>query len=1061
MDEMRKRWRRLEPARAAIVLILAVAACGPSWRLNQEVSDLIDAERYAEAEPVARRALEHDERTQGPDAQDVAIALSNLSTVLVYRGRHAEAEPLMRRSLAIREKGLGPDDPAVAVTLNNLAALLAGQARYIEAEPLYRRSMAIVEKARGPDDPEIAAAASNLATLLMSQGRFSEAETLYLRSLALQEASPSQEPAKLAGFLSNLARLRQAQRRHADAERLFRRCLAIYESEAALERANAVGVHYDLAGLMAQQGRLAEAEALYRRGLMLREAIHGPEHGAVAHALGEVAGLMLAQGRHAEAETLYRRGLAIWEVSAGPESNEVALALNNLAATLDRQGRHADAEPLHRRSRAIAEKVHGPDSGLLATSLNNLGFQYRLRGRFAEAEPLLRRSLGIRERMLGPDHADVGNSLGNLALLHRDQGRLDDAEPLFLRSQAIYEAALGAEHPLVAQSAAHLAGLRTLQGRPSDALRFHRRSSAIRAGRIDRAADAGEPEQARLSEQRLSARAFFEHMATAIGLAAGAAPAERAALLDEAFRLLDRAKATATGAAVSRMAARFAAGDGALARLVREQQDAADELAAADANLIKASAKPPQQRHLPAERSLRERAAALQARMSAVGDRLRQEFPAYAEIAGPRPASLAEAQALLGPDEALVASAVGADATIVFALRRDRVAAVRLALKADDLAAAVGKLRAGLDPTGKSEIGSMAPFAASEAHALFAALLAPFAALLDDARHLFVVPDGALDSLPVGVLLTAPPAKAQFDPDDAAAFREAAWLGQRAAVSVLPTVGSLRALRRFAREARASRPFLGIGDPLLKDHPRDPATKRGAASPSATRIAAAARPSLRALFRGGTADTDALRQVPSLPDTADELAAMARALGATDQALVLRERATEAAVKRAALAEHKVLAFATHGIVAGEIAGLAEPALLLTPPTEATAEDDGLLTASEVAELKLDADWVILSACNTAAPDGTPGAEGLSGLARAFFYAGARALLVSHWPVVSDAAVALTTRMLQEAARPGVGRAEAHRRAMAAMIADAALPERAHPLFWAPFVVVGEGGAKR
>ena len=138
--------------------------------------------------------------------------------------------------------------------------------------------------------------------------------------------------------------------------------------------------------------------------------------------------------------------------------------------------------------------------------------------------------------------------------------------------------------------------------------------------------------------------------------------------------------------------------------------------------------------------------------------------------------------------------------------------------------------------------------------------------------------------------------------------------------------------------------------------------------------------------------------------------------------------------------------------------GLAEPALVLTPPAKGTEQDDGLLTASEVARLKLDADWVILSACNTASTDGTPGAEGLSGLVKAFFLAGTRALLVSHWPVFSDAAVKLTTRMLREASKAGVGRSEAHRRAMLALMNDGEKPYYAHPIFWAPFVVVGEGG---
>ena len=179
---------------------------------------------------------------------------------------------------------------------------------------------------------------------------------------------------------------------------------------------------------------------------------------------------------------------------------------------------------------------------------------------------------------------------------------------------------------------------------------------------------------------------------------------------------------------------------------------------------------------------------------------------------------------------------------------------------------------------------------------------------------------------------------------------------------------------------------------------------------------------------------------------------------AGDDALILGSEATETRIKRMPLNDYKVLAFATHGLVAGDFKGLAEPALVLTPPARDSEHDDGLLTASEVAQLKLDADWVILSACNTAAADGTPGAEGLSGLAKAFFYAGSRALLVSHWLVVSDAAVKITTRMLAEAAKPDVGRAEAHRRAMLALIDDEDIPNYAHPMFWAPFVVVGEGG---
>jgi CHAT domain-containing protein len=161
-------------------------------------------------------------------------------------------------------------------------------------------------------------------------------------------------------------------------------------------------------------------------------------------------------------------------------------------------------------------------------------------------------------------------------------------------------------------------------------------------------------------------------------------------------------------------------------------------------------------------------------------------------------------------------------------------------------------------------------------------------------------------------------------------------------------------------------------------------------------------------------------------------------------------------LKSMPLKEYRILQFATHGLVAGDLNGLAEPALVLTPPAKATEEDDGLLTASEIAGLNLDADWVVLSACNTAAGNKV-GADALSGLARAFFFAGARAMLVSHWSVYSQAAVELTTRTFRNLAKaPATGRAEAFRQAMLTLI-----NEGRPPSYWAPFVVVGEGGPTR
>jgi CHAT domain-containing protein len=187
------------------------------------------------------------------------------------------------------------------------------------------------------------------------------------------------------------------------------------------------------------------------------------------------------------------------------------------------------------------------------------------------------------------------------------------------------------------------------------------------------------------------------------------------------------------------------------------------------------------------------------------------------------------------------------------------------------------------------------------------------------------------------------------------------------------------------------------------------------------------------------------------------LNAVARDVGAAEADIHLGRDASETTLKRAALAQYGIIYFATHGLVAGDVKGLGEPSLALPIPDQPTELDDGLLTASEVAQLKLHADWVVLSACNTIAGD-KPGAEALSGLARSFFYAGARALLVSHWAVDSEAATRLTTSTFELLKNePKLGRAEALRRAMLAYLDDASSPRNAYPAMWGPFALIGEG----
>ena len=869
---------------------------------------------------------------------------------------------------------------------------LDAEGRYDEAIPFAEEASRLGEDEFGSNDPTTATLLNNLANLYYKQGRYAEAELLYRRSLAIRETALVAGHPDVAQGLNNLA--------------------ALYHA----------------------QGRYAEAEPLYWRALAIQEKALYPGHPDIAQSLNNLAAIYHAQGRYAEAEPLYWRALAIDETALGPGHPEVATTLNNLAVLYKAQGRYAEAEPLYQQALAIRETALKPDHPDLAQSYNNLAELYRAQARHAEAEPLYKRALAIWEKVLGPEHPYMATSLNNLALLYIAEGRYDMAETLYGRSLATRQTAVGPNHPEVAQSLNNLAAVHEKQGRFEEALSFRRRATTIYRARASQA--AGRRSASALSEQQLARSIFIGHVWLA-QISAEREPERRIPLTAEAFEVAQLARATSVAGALARMAARFAAGDDELAALVRARQDALDGWRRVDEALLATVSGPPEERDEAAEAGLRAELAGIDRLLDDLDARLANDFPDYAELATPRPLALAQTQALLGPDEALIAYLVDDYETFLWVVRRTGVGIYGLEIGRKELNLKVELLRARLDPTGRETIPE---FDIALAHELYETLFAPAEPALEGVNHIFIVPDAGLGSLPLGVLATEP---LENDIAGYSDYRQVAWLVKRYALTVLPSVSSLKALRRFAGAASAAKPFIGFGDPVLEG---SPGSGRGL--------------EFAALFtRGAVADVEAVRDLPALPETAEELAAIAQTLGASAESLYLGERAAEGRVRTLDLSDYRVLAFATHGLVAGNLSGLAEPALVLTPPREGTAQDDGLLTASEIAQLELDADWVILSACNTAAADGSPGAEGLSGLAKAFFYAGSRALLVSHWPVFSDPAVKLTTGMFEEtAADPSLGGAEALRRSMLALMDDTESPHYAHPMFWAPFIVVGEGG---
>ena len=421
-------------------------------------------------------------------------------------------------------------------------------------------------------------------------------------------------------------------------------------------------------------------------------------------------------------------------------------------------------------------------------------------------------------------------------------------------------------------------------------------------------------------------------------------------------------------------------------------------------------------------------------------------------------------RAALKPDEAFLSFFLGADQSFVWAVAKNGPAVfATIPATASEIEAKVKKLREALEPNASS-VSDIPAFDVALAHELYTLLLKPVETTWRPARSLVVATNGALGLLPLGVLPTASPPAAADAGAAFTAYRNVPWLARTHAVSLVPSASAFRTLRALPAGGADRQALIGFGDPVFNTEQAADALKnvpQAAPSPTSPPLERRSAPQTAGMASA------TLASLPALPDTAEELRSVAAALRADGKdVLNLGKAASEENVTAADLAKYRVVAFATHGLVAGELDGLHQPALALSAPSVTGGTGDGLLTLEKILGLKLDADWVVLSACNTGAGDGA-GAEAASGLGRAFFYAGTRALLVTNWAVHSQSARDLVTDLFRrQAADPTLSRAEALRAAMIGMIdgpgftddKGKALFSYAHPLFWAPYSIIGDGG---
>jgi CHAT domain-containing protein len=809
------------------------------------------------------------------------------------------------------------------------------------------------------------------------------------------------------------------------------------------------------------RGKLREAEDEWRQGIdKFGHLQRAADDLNIERARGMLVLNLVRQDRLLEAENEARAALLSVLQMRGRDSGDTAEAASNLAEVLSAQGRHAEAEQLLRAAVNIYEQTgSAPDSLFLASARVSLATtlvaQGRWRDALAEYEQVrfgLAGDAAAARRILS---ANIGYAL---ALLEAAEPAL--AANVLTQARAQRARIVDEAHPSVAEVRGLFAITLVARGQRAEALReFAEATRILLAAPNETADDEAATRGAR--DQRLTMI-----LTAYIGLLAdvqGTPDAARAGVdpAGEAFRLAEVARGRAVQRALTASAARAAAKTPALADLVRREQDARKHIAALYAGLANALSTPTDQQDAAAIGRTRVQIDSLERARQALTAQIAREFPTYAQLLNPPPATVEQARTILRPGEAWLVTYVAQDRTYVWAIPwRGPIGFAAAPFGEEALASTVISLREALDPTAKT-LSDIPEFDLARAHGLYRALLEPVASGWREAQTLLVVAHGPLGQLPFALLPTQPtqlPAGEQRP--IFSNYRAVPWLVRTHAVAVLPSVASLVTLRALPRGEPGRRPFVGFGDPYFSEEQ----ARRVAVRQSVATGAITLRRSPN--FRG--VDSSQLAMLPPLPETGEEIRSIALALNADlTRDVFLGERANEQTVKTLDLSGYRVIAFATHGLVPGDLDGLTQPALALSAPSVAKVEGDGLLTMEKILGLRLNADWVVLSACNTASSRGA-GSEAISGLGRAFFYAGARALLVSSWPVETTSARALTTDLFRrQRGNPTLTRAKALQETMNALMdgpgfvdpkTSTVVFSYAHPIFWAPFALVGDGG---
>ena len=771
------------------------------------------------------------------------------------------------------------------------------------------------------------------------------------------------------------------------------------------------------------------------------------------------------QGKLLEAEVELRAALTEALGHGGKNSSAVGRIIQDLGRVLMAQGRLDDAEKLIAAGgRSLRQSGIPEDSSLMGINRMLRGTVSVARGDFSAARLHFDRAeTGLRENRFYYEKNLLRNP--DLLIAHVKTGDADAVMPVIASTYGTFAQNLGPDDYRTAE----MRGIRAMANAALNNTGAALDDFAAAVPVLLSSAAGADSDYLKKQHQKIIAEAYLDLLEdvyrgkreTEFGID----------VADIGFNLVEQLAAGRVQKALGASGARSAAKDPELADLVRREQDAFKQVLALQATLTGALAAPSDQQDPEALAALRASIASLNTARLTLQEEIERRFPKYAEFTNPSPVSITDIKNHLIPGEAMITIYPAGDHTYVWAIPQSGDIAFTVAdIAADQYPQLVAQLRKALDP-GPKRLGDIPDFDLSTAYNLYRQLLLPVKRGWQGADHLVVAVSGPLATIPLGILPTAPARLGNASIPLFDNYREVPWLIQRASITRIPSATAMVNLRAMGSGGGDRRSFAGFGDPIF--NPVQLAQAESAAAEDEL-ITSRGMIRVRGIRVTESGDLDAgniasaqIGMLNRLPDTSDEIRSIAVTLRADPAVDVfLGKAASEHQVKTMTLDNRRIIMFATHALIPGDLDGLTQPAIALSAPDVTGDGGDGLLTMEEVLRLRLDADWVVLSACNTGAAGGA-GAEALSGLGQAFFYAGTRAMLVSMWPVETTSAKLLTTGLFsRQAGDQSLSRAGALQQSAVSLIdsgvmkdpaSGQAVATYAHPLFWAPFIVVGEG----